>query len=556
MERFGQRGAGSPKRAADGTVTWQGFVYDITERKLAERRAQRDRMRLQHALEVADLGLFDHDLVTGEFHASPRFRELARLPQEGPIALAELLDKLEGRDRQRIDTDIEKAHDPSGNGIHRAEHRVVRPDKTVRWVSLSAQTQFEGIGSARKPVRTIGAIADITDRKEAEERQKLLLADLAASEAEARHQRMLFQSMFQCAPDAILVTDMSCKILRINPAFERTFQYTPAELAGVATKALYADYGDLQTVARVAADHARHPVMPPKVLAFKRKDETTFSGVITGAVLRHEGGDDFGYIALIRDVSDEIRREKALQQSKRLEAVGRLTGGISHDFNNLLTVVSGNLQFIGDELRDQKNERLSRYLQEAERAAAMGARLNRRLMTFARKRQLAPAPTDLNQLANSIVELIRRSFGDQIVVKTDFPAEAGLVSIDPTEMESALLNLAFNARDAMPTGGTLCIATSNAEFDDSGPNCAETATHWPLRPAPRHRQRFRHAARSSGARLRAVLHHKGDGQGLRPRPRDRPWLCAAIGWPRRHRKRSRTGYHGNDIAAAPVAIPR
>ena len=75
-------------------------------------------------------------------------------------------------------------------------------------------------------------------------------------------------------------------------------------------------------------------------------------------------------------------------------------------------------------------------------------------MTFARKR-VAPAPTDLNQLANSIVELIRRSFGDQIVVKTDFPAEAGLVSIDPTEMESALLNLAFNARDAMPTGA-LC----------------------------------------------------------------------------------------------------
>lgn len=166
-----------------------------------------------------------------------------------------------------------------------------------------------------------------------------------------------------------------------------------------------------------------------------------------------------------RELRAEMTRHEesqtALARLQRMEALGQLTGGVAHDFNNLLTVISGNLQLIGMDLQDS---RLTKYLDEAERAAEMGARLNQRLMTFAKQRRLAPVPVNLNDQVIGVRELLRRSLGENILLSTDLADELWTVRADPSEIENALVNLAINARDAMPEGGKLMVATRNAEI--------------------------------------------------------------------------------------------
>ncbi|TBW33870.1 PAS domain S-box protein [Siculibacillus lacustris] len=167
----------------------------------------------------------------------------------------------------------------------------------------------------------------------------------------------------------------------------------------------------------------------------------------------------------VSDVTDQRTTEQAMKQmeaSRRLEALGRMTGGIAHDFNNLLTVISGNLQLL--ELLPQEPAGL-RYIAEALRATESGANLNHRLTTFARQRRLEPTVTDLNERVAAMIDLVHRSVGPQISVTANFASDLWHVRIDPTEIESAVLNLVFNARDAMPAGGRIVIDTCNMDLD-------------------------------------------------------------------------------------------
>ena len=169
-----------------------------------------------------------------------------------------------------------------------------------------------------------------------------------------------------------------------------------------------------------------------------------------------------------RDLRDEMKRHQEAQSAvarlQRMDSLGQLTGGVAHDFNNLLTVITGNLQLIG---MDLENGRLRNYLEEAERAAEMGARLNQRLVTFAKQRRLAPAPTDLNDQVIGVRELLRRSLGETITLTTELADDLWTVRVDPSEIENALVNLAINSRDAMPEGGRLTVSTHNVVLGES-----------------------------------------------------------------------------------------
>ncbi|MEQ1613290.1 MAG: PAS domain S-box protein [Hyphomicrobiaceae bacterium] len=426
------------------------------ERLEVAQQAADESLRLRLALEVAELGLFEHDQRTDKFETSELFRKVANRPEASKINLEDLLMTLRPNEQESIRANVAKAHAPEGDGIHRAEYRFVRLDGTIRYISVSAQTRFKGIGPDRHPIKTIGAIADITERKVEEQRRLALMEDLAASRADAMHQKMLFQSIFESAPDAILLTDLSCKITHINPAFTRVLGYDPKELVAEHTAPLYANESERNLVARIAAGYQDNPLMPAHPLEFRRKDGSVLLGVMTGAVLRAPSGEAAGYVGIIRDVSAEFKREEAMQETRRLEAVGRLAGGIAHDFNNLLTVISGNLQLIKAMPNDVQ---LLHYFQEAFRAIELGARLNNSLMTFARQRRLEQAPTDLSLLAEELIDLLRRSIGDDILIETDLASGLPAVMLDKAEMETALLNLALNARDAMLSGGKLTIVT-------------------------------------------------------------------------------------------------
>jgi PAS domain S-box-containing protein len=177
-----------------------------------------------------------------------------------------------------------------------------------------------------------------------------------------------------------------------------------------------------------------------------------------------EDGSRVGF-GFIFDITESKSREQQLAQAQKMDAVGKLTGGVAHDFNNLLTVILGSLELLEHSVRDDPQG--TARVRLASEAARRGADLTQRLLTFARQQMLAPRILNLNECVASMGELLRRTLGESVTIRTQLAAGLWPVRVDQTWLESAVLNLAVNGRDAMPDGGTLTIETANQQFDET-----------------------------------------------------------------------------------------
>jgi signal transduction histidine kinase len=174
------------------------------------------------------------------------------------------------------------------------------------------------------------------------------------------------------------------------------------------------------------------------------------------------------------ETADRLRAEAALRQAQKMEAIGQLTGGVAHDFNNLLQVISGSLENLRQRFATDADSRLRRSIELAVQAAGRAASLTQRLLAFSRQQPLAPEVIDPNRLVGGMSDLIRRSIGETVAMETVLAAGVWRVFADPNQLESALLNLAVNARDAMPNGGKLTIETANTHLDEAYATSNET----------------------------------------------------------------------------------
>ena len=179
-----------------------------------------------------------------------------------------------------------------------------------------------------------------------------------------------------------------------------------------------------------------------------------------------EGSEPVRIAGVVSDVTERHEVEEQLRQSQKMEAVGQLTGGIAHDFNNLLAGITGSLQLLEKRLKEKRYLDLERYVTGAQTSARRAAALTQRLLAFSRRQTLDPKLTDINRLISGMEELIRRSVGPNIVVEVVGAGGLWATRIDPSQLESALLNLCINARDAMPNGGKITIETANKWLDD------------------------------------------------------------------------------------------
>lgn len=193
-------------------------------------------------------------------------------------------------------------------------------------------------------------------------------------------------------------------------------------------------------------------------LSCQRKDLSSYAAELSLSYMPDPSGKGSHCIGILEDVSSRKLAEESLRHAQKFDAIGRLSGGIAHDFNNLLNIISGRLEFLYS-LTSDETHRL--HIQEAERAADMGARLTRRLLAFARQSPLEPSVIDLNRLIVDTLAILKTTLSTQVSVKTDLAMELWEVHTDRSEIENALINLAINARDAMPTGGTIIIRTDN-----------------------------------------------------------------------------------------------
>jgi two-component system cell cycle sensor histidine kinase/response regulator CckA len=257
---------------------------------------------------------------------------------------------------------------------------------------------------------------------------------------------------------------MDGRFLDVNPALVAMLGYASAsELLALGT--VTALYGDPAVRARVIEQYRRLGRIDGEEVQWKRKDHTRLTVRLSGrAVLDQRGAlDEIEVIA--EDVTEQRRLEDELRQAQKMEAVGRLAGGIAHDFNNLLTAIIGYGELLLDRCRDQPD--VIADLEEIAKAGQRARRLTQQLLAFGRKQMLSSRVLDLNTALDEIEEVVRRVIGEDIVVRRIAGPSLGRIHADPVQLEQILLNLAINARDAMPRGGTLTIETANAHLDDS-----------------------------------------------------------------------------------------
>ncbi len=308
----------------------------------------------------------------------------------------------------------------------------------------------------------------------------------------------VLEGILAIATDAIISIDEDSRISLFNHGAEQIFGYTGEEVLGQKLEVLLPERyrsGHDQQINRFAHGEAVSRRMAERsTIAGRRKNGEEFPA--EASISKVEVGGRLISTVVLRDVTERrkfealmarsnaelearvaertqelhaelVRRDQmqaALVKAQRLEAVGQLTGGVAHDFNNLLTVITGNHELLEPHLVEPKALEL---LKRAHEAADMAARLTSRLLTFARRRRLEPVNLQLNDLVLNMSELLKRTLGEPISLKAVLASDLWPTRADPSEVENAVLNLAINARDAMPDGGRLVIQTENASLDAS-----------------------------------------------------------------------------------------
>jgi len=337
--------------------TYANLLAGAVDRLNVIREMRDGAARLRLALEAGELGSWDFDLSGRNMSRAPRYFQIFGYTGPPPEwSLDILLDHVLAEDRETVSRTYSQAVN-TGTELH-FECRIRRAgDGEIRWIEVRGGP--DGQRGNTPPTRLLGIVADITDRKLAED-----------------------------------------GLRQSNHALEASVAARTAEL--------------------------------------------------TTANARLEA-----------EAEDRERVEEALRQSQKMEAVGQLTGGLAHDFNNLLTGISGSLEMMRARIIQGRAGDLGRYIDTATVSANRAAALTHRLLAFSRRQTLDPKPTDVNRLVASMAELFGRTVGPEIEIETSFAADPWPTLCDPNQLESALLNLIINARDAMPDGGHLLIETTN-----------------------------------------------------------------------------------------------
>jgi PAS domain S-box-containing protein len=271
-----------------------------------------------------------------------------------------------------------------------------------------------------------------------------------------------FRAVLVAAPDAIVISDSDGRIVMVNPAAARMFGRVPESLEGLPMIELVAPEAREAMAQRLASARDAAPAVGATVYNSTglREDGTTFPIEATSSLLETSG--EHWVISVARDVTERQALERQLRQSQKLEAVGQLTGGLAHDFNNILGIVVGNLDLL--ERAVALDPAAVKRVRTAQQAAQRGTSLTRQMLAFARRQDLAPAVLDANRLIGGIAEMAESTLGKDIRIETTLDPAVAPVFADSAGLELALLNLSINARDAMPGGGTLRISTAPAEL--------------------------------------------------------------------------------------------
>jgi PAS domain S-box-containing protein len=460
------------RRAGDGEVRWLethgrfvrqpnghvrsiGIVADVTERKQVALSLAESESRLRRSQEAGGIGSYEWDLTSGTGTQSEGMLAMVGLTPGKSYTLKEILAPVLQEDMAQVMATVEAIN----NGARKREtnYRIRHPkDGSIRWIRDIGQLEVDREG---KPRRWVGIIQDVTER--------------AIAEAELREEERRFRTLTNTVPAFVWLADPDGQLTYFNNRwYEYTGQTPESALPNGWTEMLHPD--EREQIAQDWANALEQSRAYQVECRYRRRDGEYRWYIARAEPVCSDAGRVEEWFGTSSDIHDRKIAEMALtrltetleqqvqerteqlRQSQKLESMGQLTGGVAHDFNNLLTPIIGSLDLL--QRRGVGGEREQRMIDGALQSAERAKTLVQRLLAFARRQPLKPEPVDLANVVTGMADLIASTSGPKVSLSIDLEPNLPAVTADANQLELALLNLAVNARDAMPEGGQITIS--------------------------------------------------------------------------------------------------
>lgn len=419
-------------------------LTDITSRKNAERELRRSEEQFRGAFESSPQGMALVSSAGAWINVNRALCEM--LGYAEPELFAISIRDITYPEDLNVDLDNVKRLISGERDSYQMEKRYVHKDGSTVWTWISVMLIRDAKG---KPAHYVIQMLNLTDRKR--------------MERALRRSEEQFRSAFEMSPQGMALVSPAGNWLTANAALCDIFGYAKEDFHTLGLKNLTHpdDLGsEFEDIQKLLSGEGQSIQLEKR---YRRKDGETIWAQVSISLIRDEKNDPFQFVFQLMDLTKRKETEEQLVQAQKLEAVGQLTGGLAHDFNNLLAVILISLQLLerehGDEPRSLKR------IQAALDATERGADLTHRLLAFSRRQALEQKILDVPELIDGMTELIERTLGGSVSLKTHYEPDLWNVEVDQSQLETGLLNLAINARDAMPNGGDLTIEARNINID-------------------------------------------------------------------------------------------
>jgi two-component system cell cycle sensor histidine kinase/response regulator CckA len=445
----------------DGTVRWihdrgfqvrddagclvrlNGIASDVTESKEIEEELRRQRTELRVLIDLTPALICFKDTNNRIVRVNQRFAE----------TLGRSVEEIEGKSILEIDPQQAEKFFADDLQVIRSGTPKLGIIETIRdragraiWVQTDKVPVFD---KDKKVIGIVVMCQDITQRKSAEETLRLLNSAVLQSR------------------ESIVITDAKLdlpgpQIVFVNPAFTKMTGYAAEEVIGKTPRILQGPRTDQAVISRLRQDLERGELFEGEAINY-RKDGTEFTLEWQAAPIRDEDGTITHFLALQRDVTARKRLESQMFQSQKMETVGRLAGGVAHEFNSIMTAIIGQSELLIDDLPG--GSALAESATEISKAAGRAATLTRQLLAFGRRQFLQPESINLNRLIGSMDSVFHHLMGGGVSTRIVCGPGLHAVKADAEQIEQVIINMAINARDAMPNGGLLTLETANVSFE-------------------------------------------------------------------------------------------